>query len=89
MTQQQQTSGNLFFSVTTRKQRLVFWAGAILIGCLIVWLTLLSEWASDLFRELYAKYQWRGFIAAPFGLALTAWITMRFFRVRKAVGFHR
>ncbi len=77
--EQPQLPGPLLFSMTAWKQRLVFWLGAIIVGALIVSLTLLSEWASNSFRDVYINYQWVGFIAPPFGIALTAWITMRFF----------
>lgn len=74
-----QSTSSQLFSMTAWKQRLVFWAGAILVGALIVSLTLLSEWASNTFRSVYQNNIWIGFLAPPFGLALTAWLTVRFF----------
>lgn len=68
-----------FFSLNSWKQRLVFWIGAILIGLLISTMTLLSEWASAFYRSVSIIYPWFNFVVAPFGLALTAWISFRFF----------
>jgi len=68
-----------FFSLRSWKQRLVFWLGAIIIGLLISTMTLLSEWASEFYRSVSLTYPWFNFVVAPFGLALTAWITFRFF----------
>lgn len=68
-----------FFSLNSWKQRLVFWLGAIIIGLLISTMTLLSEWASEFYRSVSLVYPWFNFVVAPFGLALTAWITFRFF----------
>lgn len=67
------------FSTTAWKQRLVFWAGATVVGLLIVSLTLLSEWASQLSQKIYQEDRWLSFIVLPLGLALTAWLTFRFF----------
>jgi len=68
-----------FFSFTSWKQRLVLWLGAILIGLLITSMSLLSEWAGQTYRAISLTYPWFNFIIAPFGLALTAWVGMRFF----------
>lgn len=68
-----------FFSLKSWKQRLVFWIGAVIIGLLISTMTLLSEWASEFYRSVSLTYPWFNFVVAPFGLALTAWITFRFF----------
>ena len=68
-----------FFSLKSWKQRLVFWLGAVIIGLLISTMTLLSEWASEFYRSVSLAYPWFNFVVAPFGLALTAWITFRFF----------
>lgn len=68
-----------FFSLNSWKQRLVFWLGAVIIGLLISTMTLLSEWASEFYRSVSITYPWFNFVVAPFGLALTAWITFRFF----------
>ncbi len=66
-------------SFTAWKQRLVFWLGAIWLGLLIVTMTLLSEWASDVYRQLSQDFFWFNFIIAPVGLTVTAWLGRRFF----------
>jgi len=68
-----------FFSITSWKQRLVFWVGAIFVGLLIVAMTLLSEWAGETYRLISQQYFWFNFIVAPLGLSFTAWLTFRFF----------
>jgi len=66
-------------SITAWKQRLVFWLGSIFVGLLIVAMTLLSEWAAEIYRLLSKQYFWFNFIIAPLGLSFTAWLTFRFF----------
>ena len=61
------------------KQRLVFWLGAILVGALIVSLIRLSEWAGAWFQYCYASNPLIFLMLPPFGLALTGWLTVRFF----------
>jgi H+/Cl- antiporter ClcA len=68
-----------FFSSIAWKYRLVFWFGAIAVGLIIVMMTLLSEWAAQTYRALSLQYAWFHFVIPPAGLALTAWITFRFF----------
>ncbi len=68
-----------FLSANIWKYRLVFWLGAIFIGLLIAAMTLLSEWAAELYRTTSLAYPWFNFVVAPFGLAFTAWLTFRFF----------
>ena len=68
-----------FLSITAWKQRLAFWAGAILIGLVIVLMTRLSEWAGNVYRNFSEQCPWFSFVIAPLGLGLTAWLTFRFF----------
>ena len=72
-------SRQMLFSATAWKQRLVFWAGAILIGMLIVLLIHLSEWSGSISGKIYRHSVWFSFFLAPFGMAFTAWMTYRFF----------
>jgi len=68
-----------FLSLIVWKQRLVFWLGAIVVGLVIVAMTLLSEWAANVYRSLSILYPWFHFVIPPVGLGITAWITFRFF----------
>lgn len=70
---------NPLFSITAWKQRLAFWLGAILVGALIVSLTLLSEWAGGEFRDWFNRYPSIFLTVPPLGMALTAWLTHRYF----------
>ena len=69
----------VLFSVASWKQRLVFWAGAIMIGLLIALLVNLSELAGALSQNFYHDNPWLSFIITPLGLALIAWLTVHFF----------
>ncbi|CCE22410.1 chloride channel protein [Methylotuvimicrobium alcaliphilum] len=69
----------VFLSANPWKHRLVFWLGAIIIGVSIALMTLLSEWVVTIFRSISDDYRWFKFIAPPFGIAFTAWLTFRFF----------
>ncbi len=68
-----------FFSLSAWRQKLVFWVGAVFLGLLIVFMTLLSEWAGNTYRSLSLQFIWFNLLIAPLGLCLTAWITSRFF----------
>ena len=82
-------SPRLLFSATIWKQRLVFWAGAVLIGMVIVLLINLSEWSGSISRNIYNHSIWFSFFLAPIGLALTVWMTYRFFPGSEGIGnFH-
>ena len=59
--------------------RLIFWWGAIIVGFVIAVMTMLSEWAAQIFRVLTSEYFWFQFVVPPVGLAITAWISIRFF----------
>ncbi len=40
---------------------------------------MLSEWASEYFRQVFKDYPWPCLFVPPLGLAFTAWLTFRFF----------
>lgn len=67
------------FSDFTWIYQIVFWTGAIMVGLVIVGMTLLSEWAAETHRALASQWPWFSIVVPPAGLALTAWITRRFF----------
>ncbi len=69
-----------FLSLNALKQRLVFWLGATLIGLIIVFMILVGEISSQLFRQLVQQSPFIIFLIAPSGLVLTAWLTQRFFQ---------
>jgi H+/Cl- antiporter ClcA len=73
-------SARQLFSFSAIKLHLVFWLGAILVGVSVVVLTHGNELASNLFRRLYEHSKWLPFLLAPLGLALTAWLTVKFFK---------
>ena len=80
------------------KQRLVFWSGAIVVGLFISALTLLSEQAMVEVREFFVQAPESIWVVCPLGLALTVWLTERWFpgaersgvpQVKAALAIHR
>ena len=59
--------------------RLVFWGGAILVGLAAVALTELGNLANNTFGAIYAHWPWAPLFLTPAGLALSLWLTRRFF----------
>ena len=58
---------------------MVFWGGAILVGLSAVALTQLGNLANATFGIIYAHWPWVPFFVTPGGLALSLWLTRRFF----------
>ena len=61
------------------KQRLVFWSGAILVGLFVSILTLLSEAVVEELHNFVQQWPQAIYLISPFGLALTVWLTERWF----------
>ncbi len=68
------------------KQRLVFWSGAVLVGLFISALTLLSEKAVAQVRGFAQQYPRALFLLCPLGLAITVWLTERWFSGARGSG---
>jgi len=67
------------FSINAWKIRLVFWLGALLVGCLAALFAMLASTADHSFKDLAERYHWLPFILTPAGLMLINWLTRRFF----------
>ncbi len=63
------------FSLKAWKVRLVFWIGAILVGCISALFAILSEKADMMFHQITAAGHWIPLIMTPLGLALIVWMT--------------
>ena len=68
-----------WFSFTPWKNRLLFWSGAIAVGAAATAFAVGSERAITWFYRLISLSPWLAFVVAPAGLALTAYLTRRFF----------
>jgi len=67
------------FSIDAWKVRLVFWAGAFLVGGVCAAFAVLSGWADELFHENAGAHPWLPFLITPLGLAAIAWLTDNLF----------
>ena len=67
------------FSINAWKIRLVFWIGALLVGCVAALFAMMATTADHSFVQLASTYPWLPFILTPAGLMLINWITRRFF----------
>ena len=63
------------FSLKAWKVRLVFWIGAILVGCVSAIFAILSEKADQLFHQITSFGHWIPLIMTPLGLTLIVWLT--------------
>ncbi|MEJ2059139.1 MAG: chloride channel protein [Gammaproteobacteria bacterium] len=61
------------------KARLVFWAGAIVVGLVAVFFAKAADYANGLFRHLITYSPWLPLAVTPIILMLVAWLTIRFF----------
>lgn len=59
--------------------RLVFWGGAIVVGIVAVLLALGAQRSHAFFLHLIDGRPWLPFLVMPAGLALSAWLSQRFF----------
>ncbi len=61
------------------RRRLVFWGGAIAVGAVAVLFAKASDAAMQLFTDMRSSLPWWPWVAAPAGLAFSAWLTLRVF----------
>jgi len=67
------------FSPNAWRVRLVFWAGAVLVGGLCALFALLADQAGKVFRLLVAQGDWVPLVATPLVMTLLAWATRNLF----------
>ena len=61
------------------KIRLLFWAGAVVVGLVASGFALSAEHADTWFHDFIQEYPLAPFIVCPLGLVLVSWLTRRFF----------
>lgn len=66
--------------------RLVFWGGAISVGIVAVLFALGAELAQWCFRQILAISPWLPFLVTPGGLALSTWLSRRYFEGSQGSG---
>lgn len=59
--------------------RLVFWGGAIAVGMVAVLFSIGAQFADRCFHWILAMSPWLPFVVMPMGLALSTWLSRRFF----------
>ena len=67
------------FTVRKWRRRIVFWAGAIVVGGGAVLFTAGSNYAMDLLTQLRKPYPWWPYVATPLGISLCVWLTRTVF----------
>lgn len=75
-----------FFSIKAWRIRVVFWTGAILVGCVTLLFAKLSHIADDSFIAISQQYPWAPFLLTPVGLMLVGWLTRRFYKGSEGSG---
>jgi H+/Cl- antiporter ClcA len=79
LTREFRRTRHLWFSFTPWKNRLLFWSGAIAVGAAATAFAASSEHAINLFYRLISPSPWLALVVTPAGLALTAFLTRRYF----------
>jgi H+/Cl- antiporter ClcA len=69
----------MLFSPNAWRVRLVFWAGAVLVGGLCALFALLADQAGNVFRLLVAQGHWVPLVTTPLVMILLAWATRNLF----------
>ncbi len=68
-----------FLSPTAWKVRLVFWAGATMVGLVCAALAVLADHANGAFMAMARQYPYLPLLVTPAGMVGIAWLTNRFF----------
>ena len=67
------------FSPTEWLVRMVFWGGALAVGAVAVLFALGAQLGNQCFQWVLSISPWLSFVVMPSGLALSAWLSKRFF----------
>ena len=68
-----------YLSVRDWKTRLVFWSGALTVGCLAALFTLGSNWMMGLHDRILTQSRWWTFLLSPLVMVATVFLTRRVF----------
>ncbi len=66
--------------------RFVFWGGALAVGAMAVMFALGAQLGNKWFHWILSVSHWLPFVVMPSGLALSAWLTRRFFEGSQGSG---
>ena len=72
-------SGKRLLSPDAWKIRLLFWAGAVLVGLVASGFAISTVYAEEGFHHLLGYGDWVPFVLCPLGLALVSWLTRSIF----------
>ncbi|WP_035705332.1 chloride channel protein [Niveispirillum irakense] len=61
------------------RRRFVFWGGGLCVGVVAVLFAWAADGAAELFTHIAGRWPWLPLILTPGGLALSAWLTSRYF----------
>lgn len=61
------------------RTRIIFWGGAILVGCIAAFFAIVADDADHFFRQLVDYNKFLPFIVSPLGLLITTFLTRRYF----------
>jgi H+/Cl- antiporter ClcA len=67
------------FSLRAWKVRVVFWAGAMIVGLVCALFAKLADWSNHVFLQLAGISPYLPLIVTPLGMGLAGWLTVRFF----------
>ena len=70
---------HVWLSATSWRQRLVFWAGALVVGLVAVAFALAADRVQELFDRAVGIMPYLPVILSPSLLAVSAWATLRWF----------
>jgi len=68
------------------QRRLVFFIGAILVGCISVLFTEAANWAQRSFAHGVARFWWLPLLVTPLGFVVCAWIGREYFQGAQGSG---
>src|SRR5579859_7351211 len=68
-----------YLSVRDWKTRLVFWSGALAVGCLAALFTLGSNWMMGLHDRILSYSPWWTFLLSPLVMVVTVYLTRTVF----------
>ncbi len=72
-------SGKHLLSPDAWKIRLIFWAGAVLVGVVASAFAISTEYTHEGFHWMLGYGDWVPFLLCPLGLMLVSWLTRRYF----------
>ena len=76
----------IWFNRYIWQRRGIFWIGGLLIGIATVAFAWAADYAQDLFKQLVHVYPYAPLVITPAGLAISFWVTRRYFQNSQGSG---